>query len=125
MKLRTTLLTLVTVFGMSATQANSLLSEFITFQDRVTPLPLEGYLQGRAKLLQQEEFIKTNLAEEQDTQTSLKQFCEVMDIKFERLALASANLQYDQAYSDFKKLKYEIEDEAQANYGIRHTCYPK
>ena len=42
MKLRTTLLTLVTVFGMSATQANSLLSEFITFQDRVTPLPLEG-----------------------------------------------------------------------------------
>lgn len=127
MKLRTALLSLIALSVFSTTQANLFEHQDILFPDRIVQLENEKDYQQVDNELQLDEKSITNEfnSAKRNMQESKKGFCEIMDYKLERLALASANLKYNSAYINFQILRHEIESEMQSNQTIGITCYTK
>lgn len=121
MKIKTALLSLISVFGISISHAG-LLSGEITFQDQVIPLPKSSYLLERDKLKSADQFHTANLEASKTFSQRQLEACKALDNKFQQLALASANIKYDEAYNDFNNLKQEIEYSIKLNTIASIAC---
>lgn len=115
------LLILLAVSGISTAQAG-LLSDNITFQDQVIPLSKSSYLLERDKLKSADQFHTANLEGSTSFTERQSEACKALDNKFQQLALASANIKYDEAYNDYNNLKQEIEYNIKLNTIASIAC---
>lgn len=116
------LISLISTLSITA-YANLFERDDFVFQDRISQQPLEAYIESDKELNNIESNIYDLLKDPKYKPESLELFCRFLDIKYERLALAAANIKYSQAYAVFQTKQREIESESQANKTFPLTCY--
>ncbi|WP_180036092.1 MULTISPECIES: hypothetical protein [unclassified Acinetobacter] len=100
----------MTLITCTAAQANLFDRTDFILEDRVISLPTqESYTIESNRIKTEEAVLASSISTAETLEAKTKLVCEIVDHKFERFGLASANLKHPEAKKDYSQLKQELE----------------